>query len=247
MAVIAETLASLRFNGDDLEPEALTSQLGGPPSRSWRKGEVFGAKRTNRRRTGAWLLEAERREPGDLDRQIDEIFSKLTVDMSVWRDLASRYHPDLFVGLFLEKSNEGIELNDASLSLLADRGVSVGLDVYGARPTLRNIQVVDGADNATFSIFKATDEEFRQIFPGFDQDMEISEDFVKRVGEAQAAQILQAIWDRPILKRDANGIHGTLYYNAEQRRLYVPSSKREVDFDPSAVNSAQRRLFAENR
>ncbi len=60
-------------------------------------------------------------------------------------------------------------------------------------------------------------------------------------------QILQAIWERPILKRDANGIDGTLYYNFEHRRHYLPSSKREVDFDERALNPAQRKLFAENR
>jgi hypothetical protein len=206
---------------------------------------VFGAKRTARR-TGAWILNADRREPGDLDGQIDEIFSKLTHDLSVWRDLAG-YRPDLFVGLMLEQSNEGIELNGKSLSLLADRGVRLGLDVYGPLSRLRNIQIVDGADNATFSIFQATNEEFHEIFPGPGQDMEISEDFAKRVGETRSAQILQAIWERPILKRDAKGIDGTLYYNTERKRHYLPSSKREVDFDDSAINSAQRRLFAENR
>jgi hypothetical protein len=246
MAVIAETLASLRFYGDDLEPEALTLRLGGPPTDSWRKGEVFGARRATRRRTGAWILRADRREPGDLDGQIDEIFSKLTHDLSIWRDLAG-YRPNLFVGLMLEQPNEGIELSGRSLSLLADRGLVLGLDVYGPRSRLRNIQIVDGADNATFSVFQATDEEFHEVFPGPGQDMEISEDFAKRVGETRAAQILQAIWERPILKRDANGIDGTLYYNAERRRHYLPSSKREVDFDASAINSAQRKLFAENQ
>jgi hypothetical protein len=245
MAVIAETLASLRFYGDDLEPEALTLRLGGLPSKSWRKGDTSGEQK-RARRTGSWILEAERRAPGDLDGQIEEIFSKLTSEMSVWKDLA-KYRPNLFVGFFLEQSNEGIELNVRSLSLLADRGVLLGLDVYGAHPKLRNIQIVDGADNATFSIFTATDEEFYEIFPSFGQDMEIAEDFVKRVGEARAAQVLQAIWKRPILKRDANGIHGTLYYDYEHKRHHMPPSKREVDLDERAINSAQRRLFAENR
>jgi hypothetical protein len=232
--------------GDDLEPEALTVRLGSPPSKAWRKGEVFGTRGTARR-TGGWLLEAERRKPGDLDAQIDEIFSKLTADLSVWKDF-SRYRPNLFVGLFLEESNEGIELKDRSLSLLAERGVALGLDVYWPLSRrLRNIQIVDGAANATFSIFQATNAEFHEIFPGPGQDMEISEDFAKRVGETRATQILQALWDRPILKRDANGIDGTLYYDADLRRRYMPSSKREVDVDESSINPAQRKLFARNR
>ena len=247
MAAIAETLASLRFYEDDLKPDMLTAQLGKLPSESWRKGDVFGTKKATTRKTGAWILRAEARAPGDLDAQIDEIFSQLTSDLSIWKDLAAKYRPDLFVGLFLELSNEGIGLNSKSLSLLADRGVPLGLDVYGARPALRNIQIVDGADNATFSIFKATDEEFSEIFPDFAQDMEIAEDFFKRVGEARAWQILEPIWERPVLKRDANGIHGTLYYDYDQKRRYMPPTKREVDFDRLAINAAQRTLFDANR
>jgi hypothetical protein len=245
MATIAKTLASLRFYGDDLQPESLTAQLGAPPSISWKKGDEFGT-RGLMRRMGGWILRAEEREPGDLDGQIDEIFSKLTSDTSVWRALA-KYRPDLFVGLMLDQSNEGIDLSGHSLSLLADRGVPLGLDVYGARPELRNIQIIDGADNATFSIFRATDEEFAQIFPGLGQDMEISEDLVERVGETRARQILEPIWERPILKREANGIHGTLYVNYGPKRQYMPASKREVDFDELAINPVQRRLFADRR
>jgi hypothetical protein len=247
MPAIAATLASLRFYGNDLEPEMLTAQLGASPSRCWKKGDTFGPTGTATRKNGAWILRAEQREPGELNGLIDEIFSKLTADLSVWKDLANRYRPDLFLGLFLKQSNEGLDVNARSLSLMADRGVSLALDVHGARPDLLNIQVVDGADKATFSIFQATREEFFEIFPGPGQDMEIAEDFVQRVGEARATQILTPIWERPILKHDAKGIHGTLYYDYQQRRQYLPESKREVDVDELSINSAQRELFAANR
>lgn len=48
---------------------------------------------------------------------------------------------------------------------------------------MKNIQVIDGADNATYSIFQATEEDFDQIFPQPGQDIEIAEDYVDRVGE----------------------------------------------------------------
>ena len=35
----------------------------------------------------------------------------------------------------------------------------------GAAPPMKNIQIIDGARNATFSIFQATDEAFEAIFP----------------------------------------------------------------------------------
>jgi hypothetical protein len=102
-------------------------------------------------------------------------------------------------------------------------------------------------DNATFSVFQASDAEFNQIFPTIGQDMGFSEDFVQRVGEAQANLVLEAIWERPIHKRDANGIHGTIFFNSQSRRLHLPASKREVDLDERSINSAQRKLFAESR
>ena len=93
----------------------------------------------------------------------------------------------------------------------------------------------------------SAEEEFAAIFPAEGQDMELIEDFLERVGEEQARGILQPIWKRPILKRDAHGIHGTLYYQYADRRRYLPTTKREVDWDDSSINFAQRRLFASKR
>jgi hypothetical protein len=111
---------------------------------------------------------------------------------------------------------------------------------------VKNIQVIDSADNATFSIFQATEGEFSAIFPN-GQDIELSEDFHEQVGEKRGRIILGSVWERPILKRDANGVHGTIYYNWESKRQYLPASKREVDGDEFAINDAQRRLFRDAR
>ncbi|PBC05931.1 hypothetical protein CK220_01785 [Mesorhizobium sp. WSM3860] len=108
---------------------------------------------------------------------------------------------------------------------------------------MRNIQIIDGALNATFSIFQATEEEFAAIFPD-GQDMELAEDLFERLGDEEAGRVLAQLWNRPILKRDALGIHGTLFYNNERRQ--IPRSKREVDWD-SALNEAQRNLFSRHR
>jgi hypothetical protein len=112
---------------------------------------------------------------------------------------------------------------------------------------LKNIQIIDRANNATFSLFQATKEEFAAIFPGEGQDMELIEDFIERVGEEETLRVLLPVWERPILKRDVQGIHGTLYYEYADRKRYLPASKREVDWDDSSINFAQRRLFASKR
>jgi hypothetical protein len=104
---------------------------------------------------------------------------------------------------------------------------------------MKNIQVIDGALNCTFSIFQATDEEFALLFPEPGQEIQYAEDLDPRV-----AQILGAspIWERPIRKRDAHGIHGTLFFQLERYKS-VYRDKREDGVDPLAVNAAQRRLL----
>lgn len=112
---------------------------------------------------------------------------------------------------------------------------------------MKNIQVIDGADNATYSIFRATEEEFKQIFPQVGQDIEIVEDYIIRVGEKEAARTLSALWQTPVPKRDVNGIHGTLYYDHREKSKYLPKSKREIDRDERQLNEAQRALYTKLR
>ena len=112
---------------------------------------------------------------------------------------------------------------------------------------MKNIQIIDRAENATFSIFQATDAEFAAIFPDPGQDIEISEDLHARLGNQTARSILDAIWLRPIHKRDAQGICGTLYYDYEERRAHLPTSKREIDRDPNSINASERDLYAKLR
>ena len=52
---------------------------------------------------------------------------------------------------------------------------------------MKNIRIIDGADNTTCSIFAATDEEFAVIFPG-GTDIEFAEDFFERAGDEIAGE-----------------------------------------------------------
>lgn len=112
---------------------------------------------------------------------------------------------------------------------------------------MKIIQVIDGADNATFSLFQATDEEFAILFPGEGQDMALSEDIETSDRAEQAFAALQNIWERPILKRNAQGLHGTLFCDNERRKTHIPASRREVDMPEASINAAQRALFAKHR
>lgn len=104
---------------------------------------------------------------------------------------------------------------------------------------MKNVQVIDGADNCTFSIFQLTDDEFAQVFPGAGQDIQFAEDLTK-----VATRSLSAAWERPIRKPDAVGVHGTLFYGFASRRGSFPVSKRERDWDERSLTDAQRRMYA---
>ncbi|WP_439449279.1 DUF4279 domain-containing protein [Stenotrophomonas sp. ATs4] len=140
MAAFDHSLVTLRFFGDDLLPEEVSALLGVTPTASHHKGQEFkgshsGAVRIAR--FGSWRLSAARREPEDLEAQIFEILDQLTDDLAVWQSLA-RFRPDLFCGLFMGSSNDGVSLSPRVLLALGERGIELGLDIYDAEEEERN-------------------------------------------------------------------------------------------------------------
>ena len=107
---------------------------------------------------------------------------------------------------------------------------------------MKNIQVINGGLNCTFSLFQATDEEFALLFPEPRQDIQYAEDLVHLAEQTEINSALRRIWERPIRKSEAQGIHGTLFYQLERYKKWY-REKREDAIEPSAINSAQRRLF----
>ena len=131
MAAICRSTACLRFFGDTLRPDEVTSLLGCSPTKS-RLASVQAPPGTKApSRTGAWLLSAQERSPGDLDAQIGELLSKLTDDLEVWRDLSSKFRADVFCGIFLHDQNEGIGVSPRTMFSLGEQGLELALDIYG--------------------------------------------------------------------------------------------------------------------
>jgi Domain of unknown function (DUF4279) len=77
-----------------------------------------------------WRLELPVSAEWVLDDAITTLLGKLPSDLAVWRELASQYRLDVFCGLFLEQWNRGTELSPATLGLLAERNLTLSLDVY---------------------------------------------------------------------------------------------------------------------
>ena len=82
-------------------------------------------------KSGLWRLNASRREPENLDGQVQEILARLTDNLTVWTDISRRFEIDLFCGLFMKETNEGLTISADVLAALGQRGIEIGLDIYG--------------------------------------------------------------------------------------------------------------------
>lgn len=105
---------------------------------------------------------------------------------------------------------------------------------------VKNIQVFDGAENAVYDIFAASEEESALIFP-FGTDVE----FINEVYEQHSAEVLgtafAAIWNRRVPKKQAMEIHGILFYGSEQKKVYYPSRRDEEAINPDGSRLRQAR------
>lgn len=96
---------------------------------------------------------------------------------------------------------------------------------------MKNIQIIDGARNCVYDIFAATDDEFALIFPpGTDVA------FIDEVYDQGSEQLLDAafnkIWKRRLKKVDVHGIHGTIFYDLEEKKAYYPTRRDEDAINP---------------
>lgn len=97
---------------------------------------------------------------------------------------------------------------------------------------MKNIQIFDGAVNAVYDIFVATDDEFALIFSA---GTDVA--FIDEVYHQQSADVLDAaftaIWKRRVPKSQAMGIHGILFYESEQKKPYYPTRRDEEAVNPN--------------
>ncbi len=127
---IDEVSVALRFFGDDLDPGVVSGLLESEPTKAWRKGDVIGHKRSQRvAKTGAWILSGERNTEHPLEEEIRALFERLPKTSNIWERLG-QYQGDLFCGLWLGTWNHGLELSSQIAKEIADRHLTLKLDIY---------------------------------------------------------------------------------------------------------------------
>jgi len=123
----------LRVCGDDLDPDVVSQALGCQPSRSQRKGQpiLSSAGEINRiARTGSWLLDHTVSAEATVGEAIHALILGLPDDRSVWASLTSRFTVDLICDLTVRCVNRGFELPPETLTLVAERGITLGFDIF---------------------------------------------------------------------------------------------------------------------
>jgi hypothetical protein len=124
MGSVKKTAVTLRFCGDAFDPRELTERLGGTATNAASKGGTWitpsGAKRLAETRW--WRLRLDAGDADTFKDQIAQLFSTLSSDCVAWRDLSGRFGGNLFVGVFLGSSNEGLTIAPETALAIGERG-----------------------------------------------------------------------------------------------------------------------------
>jgi len=96
---------------------------------------------------------------------------------------------------------------------------------------MKNIQIIDGAQNCVYDIFSATDEEFSLIFHDGKDIAFIDEIYI--MGDIRLLDnAFKNIWQRRVKKSEVQGIHGVIFYELEKKKIYYPTRKDEEAINP---------------
>ena len=134
---VSRLSVSVRIAGDTLDPAEITRRFGVTPKFAASKGDqVKRGHRTVTQRSGIWTyrLTGEGSADRELDDAIVALLARLPDDSTMWRELAQRFTIDVFCGLFMGSENQVADLRPSTLALLAERGLALGLDIYGPPP-----------------------------------------------------------------------------------------------------------------
>jgi hypothetical protein len=97
---------------------------------------------------------------------------------------------------------------------------------------MKNIQIIDGADNAVYDIFAATEQEFDLIFPT-GQNVAFINEVLRRGPKEELDEAFTRIWARRVQKQSAMGIHGLLFYELDHKMQYYPTRRDEEAINPN--------------
>jgi hypothetical protein len=130
---IDKVSVSVVASGDELDPTMLTRLFGLEPTFAARKGDIRPSRsgtKTVVQRTGVWYVDVADSREWLLEDAIEALLAKFPSDLTVWARAAESCELALFCALHIEDWNRGCELSPAALRQIAERGLSLDLDIY---------------------------------------------------------------------------------------------------------------------
>ena len=92
---------------------------------------------------------------------------------------------------------------------------------------MKNIQVVDGANNSIFEVYQVSDGIFEIVFPD-GNDVAFIGDVETLLEDEYSNDFWQVLYQNKVNKKEILGIHGTLHLTGSNcLKKYFPSLKEE--------------------
>lgn len=99
---------------------------------------------------------------------------------------------------------------------------------------MKNVQVIDGADNAVYDVFAVSDADFGLIFPP-GQDVAFLDEVRAREDSDVLDAAFERIWAHRVPKSQVMGIHGLLFVDLPGKKAYYPSRRDEEAVNPDGT------------
>ena len=120
--------------GDDLDPALVSAALGGQPHEAGRKIDAITATTASGRAisrpaiAGYWQRMASFDSPASADAAINELFSGLTCEDSIWHGLGSQFRMGITVHETPPRATAQMIFSSSTLTLFEQRGLRVYLN-----------------------------------------------------------------------------------------------------------------------
>ena len=138
---------SLRIQGDSLDPDFITQQLGLAPAFAAAKGDaVSHGGREMPRETGIWVYRIDVPPDTELGEAIGSLLERLPEYSTLWEELTSTFQVDVFCGVFLQGHNQSTAVDAEVLGALHRRGLRLSFDLYTPLDAVPGDDPADGDD-----------------------------------------------------------------------------------------------------
>ncbi len=114
--------------GDDIDPAALTQELGVAPTQAWQKGDLDP--RRHERSTGHWALYSRLDRTAELEEHLQDVLLQIDGNAEAFASVADRFGGIMQLVAYFHDLGAGLNLSKSVVARLAFYGLQLDLDSY---------------------------------------------------------------------------------------------------------------------